>query len=369
MNDEKRKVNFGYIAMIVMSLIMGSALGEILINLGYTGSGGLGSFLVNMALIILFIVITARLQTIIHEAGHLFFGVNSGYRFVSFRIGNHVFLRENGKIVHKKMPMNGSGTGGQCLLGPPEYSEKMPFVLYHMGGVIMNIISSGVFGILFMLFRNIRILGPFLLLASLMGIAFALLNGIPMTTTMVSNDGKNTIDCAHSEKAKKAMWQQLKIVEQSAQGLTLDQMDESLFETDSKSNDILTNTIRYLDSSRHMIQGKYDQALQEMKNLADGYTISNQQRMLLYVDVLYMELIGRNDPQEVDHYHKLCEPIFKSMKSFPSVLRTKYAYEIIHNHDQLRADAIMKEFRKVKAEYPYPHELEIEENFMKIVKK
>ena len=369
MNDEKRKVNFGYIAMIAMSLIMGSALGDILINLGYTGSGGLGSFLINMALIILFIVITARLQTIIHEAGHLFFGVNSGYRFVSFRIGNHIFLKENGKIVHKKMPMNGSGTRGQCLLGPPEYSEKMPFVLYHMGGVIMNIISSGVFAILFMFFRNVRILGPFLLLASLMGIAFALLNGIPMTTTMVSNDGKNTIDCVHSEKAKKAMWQQLKIVEQSSQGLTLDQMDEKLFETDSKSNDILTNTIRYLDSSRHMIEGKYDQALQEMKSLAEGYALNNQQRMLLYVDVLYMELIGRNDPQEVEHYHKLCEPIFKSMKSYPSVLRTKYAYEIIHNNDERRAAAIMAEFRKVKKDYPYPHELEIEENFMNVVKK
>ena len=369
MNDDKRKVNFGYIALIAMSLIMGSALGDILIKLGYTGTDGLGSFLVNMVLIFVLIFVTAWLQTVIHEAGHLFFGLNTGYSFVSFRIGNTIFLKENGKIIRKKIPMTGSGTGGQCLLGPPDYSENMPFVLYHMGGVIMNVVSAGVFGLLFMACRNIRILGPFMLMAALMGIAFALLNGIPMVTTMISNDGKNTIDCIHSEKARRAMWQQLKITQLSAQGLTLDQMDEELFETDSKSNDILTNTIRYLDSSRHMLQGKYEQAQKEMRNLTDGYTISNMLRQHMYVDCLYMELIGRNDPAEVEHYHKLCEQIFKNMKNYPSVLRTKYAYEIIHNRDQNRADAIMARFSKVKADYPYPHEIVAEENFMKIVKK
>ncbi len=71
---------------------------------------------------------------IIHESGHLVTGLRSGYEFISFRIGSMTWVKENGKLSQKKF--NIAGTGGQCLMMPPESDkpENVPFVLYFLGG-------------------------------------------------------------------------------------------------------------------------------------------------------------------------------------------------------------------------------------------
>ncbi len=68
------------------------------------------------------------LQIILHEAGHLLFGLLTGYRFSSFRIGSFMWILQDGKIRFKRFSL--AGTGGQCLLLPPPMVDgKMPYVL------------------------------------------------------------------------------------------------------------------------------------------------------------------------------------------------------------------------------------------------
>ncbi len=57
------------------------------------------------------------LQIVLHEGGHLLFGLLSGYRFVSFRIFNWTLIRQEGKFRLKRFGI--AGTGGQCLMLPP----------------------------------------------------------------------------------------------------------------------------------------------------------------------------------------------------------------------------------------------------------
>ena len=52
------------------------------------------------------------LQIVLHEGGHLLFGLLSGYRFVSFRIFNWTLIRQEGKFRLKRFGI--AGTGGQC---------------------------------------------------------------------------------------------------------------------------------------------------------------------------------------------------------------------------------------------------------------
>ena len=40
---------------------------------------------------------------IIHELGHLIFGLLSGYKFSSFRIGNIMLVKTGGKLKFKKL--------------------------------------------------------------------------------------------------------------------------------------------------------------------------------------------------------------------------------------------------------------------------
>ena len=72
------------------------------------------------------------LQTIIHEGGHLIFGLLSGYHFGSFRVFNLIWIKEDGAIRLRRLSI--TGTAGQCLMVPPEPVDgKFPVVLCSTG--------------------------------------------------------------------------------------------------------------------------------------------------------------------------------------------------------------------------------------------
>ena len=107
----------------------------------------------------LVIYVASYLQVIIHESGHLVFGLMSGYRFGSFRIASFIWVKDQGKIKFKRMKI--AGTGGQCLMSPPEMVDgKFPVVLYNFGGALMNLIFAALFIGLFFAFKSIPILPP-----------------------------------------------------------------------------------------------------------------------------------------------------------------------------------------------------------------
>jgi hypothetical protein len=73
----------------------------------------------------------------IHETGHLIFGRLTGYTLLMFRIGSIAFINDTGRIRIKKY--SAPGSAGQCLMKPPEYKQgRNPFVLYNIGGVILD---------------------------------------------------------------------------------------------------------------------------------------------------------------------------------------------------------------------------------------
>ena len=104
-------------------------------------------FALQMIFCMIIIFAAYFIQAIIHELGHLVFGLLTGYKFISFRIGNVMFIKERGKLRTKLY--NVVGTGGQCLMMPPPWKENLPTVLYNFGGCILNFITSAVFLIIF----------------------------------------------------------------------------------------------------------------------------------------------------------------------------------------------------------------------------
>lgn len=134
--------------------------------------------------------ILSTIQTAIHEAGHLLFGLLSGWRFGSFRLYSWIWLRENGKLRVKRSKI--AGTTGQCLLIPPETEDgKTPYTLYNMGGVLLNLISAALLGALGFALKDSAVASFIAFVLAVQGLYSALLNGIPMRYAMVSNDGSN----------------------------------------------------------------------------------------------------------------------------------------------------------------------------------
>ena len=68
----------------------------------------------NIYLIIVTLLFGIILQIIIHEAGHLFFGLLSGYKFISFKVFNFAIVKDEENRIKFKIIQGTKGTAGQC---------------------------------------------------------------------------------------------------------------------------------------------------------------------------------------------------------------------------------------------------------------
>lgn len=312
------------------------------------------------------------LQIMIHESGHLIFGLLTGYEFSSFRIGSLMWIKENGRIKLRKISI--AGTGGQCLMVPPNMTDgKIPFVLYNLGGSLMNIISGIIFFALYMISRNILYLPVFMLTAGIIGIAFGLLNGIPMHLGTIDNDGYNTISISKSNEALRAFWLQLKVNGQIAQGIRLKDMPEEWFEVpdDKKMKNSIIAVTGVLAANRLMDLQRFEEAEQLTDKLIGmDSAIVDLHRRLLINDLIYCRLIkGYNEGQISGLLDKQQKKFMMSMKNFPSVIRTEYAIALLEQKDPQKAQSIREKFDKNARFYPYPCEVDSERELIDIAVK
>lgn len=306
---------------------------------------------------------------ILHETGHLVFGLLTGYRFSSFRIASYLWIKENGKLRRKRLSI--AGTGGQCLMTPPDKRDgKFPIVLYNLGGSIINTIIGVLFLLVYFLFTDIPFLSPLLLLFAIMGLITAMINGIPMRMGMIDNDGYNVLAISRSKEAFDAFWVQLKVVEQTSKGVRLKDMPSEWFAmpADEALKNSMTAIRGVLACNRLMDEEKFDEADARMAHLLEiDSGIVGLHRNLLICDRVFVELIGENRREVIENMlTKEQKKFMKTMKRFPSVLRTQYALALLFENDPVKAEVTRNEFEKAAKTYPYPHEIDSERDLIRL---
>ena len=245
-------------------------------------SEGLAVFLVAVVSMIFSFLILVPL----HELGHLVCGLLTGYRYVSFRIFNYTVLKENGKFRIKKFAV--AGTGGQCLLTPPDLPiDRIPTGLYNLGGVLANIIVLAITLPFFLLPLNPFVaegLGVFAAVDAIM----ILLNGIPMMANGVANDGYNMRLLKKNLRSKQGIVSQLRANALIQNGVRPKDMPDSLFEDpkDIDYRNALEVSIPLMYSSRLVDEMKYDEALECLEALYSH----KEEIMPLYVKEIACEL-------------------------------------------------------------------------------
>ena len=348
-------------------ILTGMACGIVIMQHLIDAGTSLADALVRFALLFLCMYAAMTLQIVIHEGGHLVFGLATGYRFCSFRIFNLMWVREDGKLRLRRLSI--AGTGGQCLMGPPDLNgRQMPVMLYNFGGAIMNVISSIVFGGLALLFPAGSAARTVLLLPAVIGIAFALINGIPDSAGPVNNDGRNALDLARSAEARRAFWIQMKANELVSRGVRTKDMPAEWFEMPSEEgmNNGITAIVGVLACSRLMDEKRFDEAEREMARILEGENaVTGLHRALMTCDRMYIELIGQNRRDVLDAMQtKEQKRLMKAMKQYPTVLRTEYAMALLAEKDAAKAEAVRRRFEKAAKTYPYPSELDAERELM-----
>lgn len=310
---------------------------------------------------------TLIFHTLVHEAGHLVFGLLTGYGFCSFRIFSFMWVKDGEKLKLRRLSL--AGTGGQCLMSPPDIKDgKMPFVLYNLGGSIMNAAVGALFLALYFICPNGSRTAPFVLLFAAVGFITAVMNGVPMRLGAVDNDGYNALAISKSSEAAEAFWVQLSIVGQSARGVRLKDMPEEWFRVpaeESMQNSIVA--VRgVLACNRLMDEQKFNQADALMaRMLAAESGMAGIHRGLLVCDRIYIELIGVARSEAIEAMLTKAQAKFmKSMRRYPSVLRTEYALALLLEKNAARAEGIRAEFEKAAKSYPYPQETESEQQLI-----
>ena len=309
------------------------------------------------------------LHIVIHEAGHLICGLLTGYSFSSFRIGSIMLLKENGKLVTKRLKI--AGTGGQCLMAPPEMvNGTFPVALYNLGGPVFNLVVSLAFVPVLLGSPKGGYLALFSFLMVGVGIVCGISNGIPLRTKSVDNDGYNAISLRKNKDAMRAFWIQMKVNEQLRHGVRTKDMPDDWFQV--PSNEAMKNsmvaTIGVYAASRLMDQHKFDEAEALISHILEIETgIVAIHRNLLLCDLIYLELIGQNRSDRLDElYSKGLKKFIKTMKAFPSIIRMEYAYYLLAADDPDMAARMKASFEKVAATYPYPNDINTERELIQI---
>lgn len=130
------------------------------------------------------------LQIILHELGHLLFGLLSGYRFVSFRFGFRL-LAQCGQLC-------------RCVMCPPELDEDgtFPLSLYSLGGIFLNLLSGLLFLLLYFISGGMLLLTLFSLSAGILGLGFGLMFALPVKYS----DGYNALWLNDDDAALHGHW-------------------------------------------------------------------------------------------------------------------------------------------------------------------
>jgi hypothetical protein len=323
-----------------------------------------------LLLIIFFsIYITMYLQLIIHELGHLIFGLLSGYKFSSFRVGNIMLIKQGKKFKFKKIKI--AGTAGQCLMSPPDLKDdRMPVLLYNLGGAILNVISCIIFFIIYLFTKNNNLISVIFELSIAYGIYFAALNAIPMKTGTIDNDGYNALSLIINPNSQKAMWTQLKVNELLSKGTRLKNMPDEWFyipkPVEMKNN--LIATVAVFTCNRLIDQHNFDEANDKMKQILRAKTaIVGIHRNLLVCDRIYCELLNDNKTAAKKLMTSELKNFMNSMKDFPSIIRTNYTYTLLVENDPDKADKYKKHFIEIGKTYPYQADIRSEKELIDIV--
>ena len=291
-------------------------------------------------------ILTCLLQILLHEGGHLIGGLLSGYHFVSFRILNWTIIKEEGKMRIKHFSI--AGTGGQCLLTPPEKPMKeIPVILYNLGGVIMNLLTATLSLILLITIEKLPYpIELFLIFNCIVGYFLGILNGIPFNFGAISNDANNMRLLLKDEQSKQTIAHLLHINAFVQKGMRPKEIPERYFTCNEPINykNPLQINLYLMVIGKLMDEEQWEICYNKLEDL-----MKHKDEMLdLFVketasELLFISLItGRKERAQELYTEELARYIQQYAKIMSSKQRILCAIALYMEEDRVKAEKIYK---------------------------
>lgn len=306
-------------------------------------------------------LLTMSLQLILHELGHLVFGLVCGYRFVSFRVTSLAIIKKDGKLklARYRVP----GTLGQCLMSPTQNDDVMPYRAMLLGGVLFNAITALLFVIPLVFCYHLTLLRYFSFGMIFCGVTLALSNGIPQKNGAVANDGYHIKILPKDPTARQLFFNQLRIAAATTEGKRLSEMPKEWFTLPPNAPlDPFSATIILMDAEREIDLGKLDSAENILLDLATyGDNLSEQTLLAALAELLYLEMVGKHRRDVIEILRHELERYFKATQNSFSTLRIEIAYHYLFTGDLDKIQRLDKKFSKLKKRFPFDGEVAHEE--------
>lgn len=374
-NKEKKKSN--KLLKSSISLIIGALLGVVIvwaIQLDNIKEMSFGKYMYIFFGIMLAVIVNMIVNIILHEAGHLVCGLISGYRFVSFRIGSISICKYPDGVQIKRFSI--PGTAGQCLMAPPDYRDgKYPYKLYLAGGVVVNLLLTILFVILFFVIGGDSIYGRVMLVFAIVCLYTFLTNAIPMKVNGVANDGHDIINLDKNEQHKKEFWQGLDINAKTQMGARMSEVgvdfdavnDEGLLEKVSS----IAVQMQLMYKLNYLLDNKrFEEAYELCKKLVDAKGLLGIYKNETLCDKLFIEILaGDTENVEKTYTEELKKYIVLTHKFMIGRMRLMYAYNLLYKKDESEALKEKLLFEKGCGRYPNLGEVAYEKMLMEVIEE
>lgn len=334
------------IITFVLTLILGVFLSVSIIRINPSSSTFDLIFLISIFyfVLILFMVVS----TIIHELGHLTFGLIAGYKFQSFSLWPLTLNKINGKLKLSKLKTK--GIAGQCLMIPNLTNTSLnKTMLYNLGGGLNNIIFSLIIIIIILIIkpRDYSLLSLRLLYLS--GFLMALMNLYPSKINGIANDGYNIKMLLKDKNSLEATNKSLAIYGMAMQGYLYTEMAKELFKVDESynyNNPLLAMQLQF--KINYLIESKeYKKAYEILKDTLSSFdNILGHYQNIFLSDKLFFELIFNNPISKIREDFKDLDKIIISSKTDLDTLKIKLAYYKLVENDEIIFSEVLEKYYK-----------------------
>jgi len=315
------------------------------------------SLLGTMTSAILFTII----GIILHELGHLVFGLLTGYRFSSFRLASLVWFKEDNRICFK---VSSSVVAGQCLMVPTKDFAAFKFILYNLGGAIFNFLLCLVLLVPLFIIPWDSALSDFFRYGLLINFMLGAVNLIPIKS--LANDGANLFEALKSESATRGLYMMLYINNEVMEGKRFRDFDSALFEV-AENADLNNYMIAYLimlEASRLEDLGQYDEFAQ-LFTLLDPNKLPSIYGSLIKADLLYYHVIYNPNYDQARQIYKDKKLLNLLKAKLPTLMRISAAYEFFVKDDKKKGTILLEKAKKSVINLPNKGQRLMETEYIK----
>ncbi len=307
-----------------------------------------------MGFMVLWMIVSSVLHIIIHEGGHLVAGLLTGYRFVSFRVFSLTLVKIDGHFRFRRFSIG--GTGGQCLMSPPDRPlSEINTRWYNLGGVLANLIVAAAALAVLCLADLPMWAETLMLMLIIIGVIYALLNGLPLKINGLPNDGYNLKNLEKSSLSKLLFCNVLRANACVQEGMQPKDLPEAYF--------TISEEIDWTDGMQVNWQLLNIARLQNMHLWTEAYTLLSEalQHKEDVPDLFYKEsacemifvslVLGRKDEARQLYTDDIKKYIKDYGKMQSGKLRLLYAISLLLEEDKAKAETLLHTLKSQRNSY------------------